>query len=438
MTNTDNTSRGKPETLSTRPGPDTPIDTLADTLADRLPARLFVPYLASAVALAMAYGSSFLVSDALRAAGHPASTAGAVVSAGTAATLIGALAAGRLAERTGILPLIAAAAAVMATAMTCFALIGVGGLPLAYAGGLLLGLGWALFYMLAPVQLIHCLRPAARLEALTLLSGSQMLGIGLSAPLGRAVSGAFGGTAQAYSCYAGICALAAVLCLGLRTRMADQPQVPMRAVALSVPSILSILRARTIAPVLMIGVAACTFAGLSTFQGLYAASRGTTPDLFFLAFTLTTVALRFSVASLIGKLPLARLTVALFVTTLLGIGLLALNQSSRILYVVATILFATGYGLTYSTLNAMVVNLAGTRGLSIPVASQVFTLGYFVGLFGFPFVAGSVIAARGIDAALAVMMGLVVANIAGAVWTLRRDRAEIARSSRQEEARPRP
>ncbi|MDX8442333.1 hypothetical protein [Mesorhizobium australafricanum] len=56
------------------------------------------------------------------------------------------------------------------------------------------------------------------------------------------------------------------------------------------------------------------------------------------------------------------------------------------LYIAATILFATGYGLTYSTLNAMVVNLAGERDLSAPVASQVFTLGYFVGLFGFPYV----------------------------------------------------
>ncbi|MFH6783358.1 MULTISPECIES: MFS transporter [Methylobacterium] len=411
------------------------MDTGADTGADRLPPRLFAPYLASAVALAMSYGSSFLLSDALRAAGYPASTAGAVVSAGTVATLIGSLAAGRLAERAGILPLVVASAAIMAVAMACFALIGVGGLSLAYAGGLLLGLGWAVFYMLAPLQLIHCLRPAARLEALTLLSGSQMLGIGLSAPLGRAVSGAFGGPAHAYACYAAFCALAAVLCLAIRKRMADQPQLPMRAVALSVPSILSILRARTLAPVLMIGVAACTFAGLSTFQGLYAASRGTTPDIFFLAFTITTVALRFSVASMIGRLPLVRLALALFVATLLGIGLLAINEKSRILYAVATILFATGYGLTYSTLNAMVVNLAGERGLSIPAASQVFTLGYFVGLFGFPFIAGSVIAVYGIDAALLVMVGLVMANIAGACWISRRDRAEAERMSGRRAAR---
>ncbi|MDQ0396343.1 MFS transporter [Labrys monachus] len=382
------------------------------------------------VALAMAYGSSFLLSDALSAAGHAASTAGAVISVGTVATLVGSLFAGRLAERTGILPLVAASASIMAIAMACFAMIGTGGLPLAYAGGLSLGLGWAIFYMLAPIQLIHCLKPSARLEALTLLSGSQMLGIGMSAPLGHAIADHFGGPAKAYAFYACVCALVAAFSLLIRRRMADQPQLPMRAVALTVPATLSILRARTVAPVIMIGIAACTFAGLSTFQSLYAGSRGLAPDIFFLTFTVTTVALRFSVASMIGRIPLGRLGLALFIATLLGIGLLLINAGSSILYVVATILFATGYGLTYSTLNAMVVNLAGECGLSVPVASQVFTLGYFIGLFGFPYFAGSLIAAYGIDSALIAMAGLVAANIASLGWSLRKANTESTHPNR--------
>ncbi len=142
---------------------------------------------------------------------------------------------------------------------------------------------------------------------------------------------------------------------------------------------------------------------------------------------MTTVALRFTVASTIGKLPLGRLVLALFVATLLGIGLLLANTGYSLVYIPATVLFATGYGLTYSNLNAMIVNLAGERGLSIPVASQVFTLGYFIGSFGFPYIAGNLIAARGIDAALLVMMGLVAANIAIAGWLMRKTRTEIVR-----------
>lgn len=389
----------------------------ASLLADKLPARLLIPYLLSALALAIAYGASFLLADALHAAGFEAAEAGTVVSIGTLATLIGSTFAGRIAQRTGILPVIAAAGLIMALAMTCFALAASAGIAVAYAGGVLLGLGWALFYMLAPIQLIHCLKPAARLEALTLLSGSQMLGLGLAAPLGHFLAARFGGISSAFAAYAAICVAAAALAWGLRRPLARQPQLPMNAVALSLPAMARVLRSRAWMPVLMMGFSACAFAGLSTFQSLYARPLQLAPDTFFLTFTVTTVALRFSVASLIGRLPLRPLALCLFLVTLAGIALLAVNPGSAWLYVGATVLFATGYGLTYSTLNAMVVNFAGESNLSIPVASQVFTLGYFAGAFGFPYVAGKLIAASGINLALGAMMALVAVNIviAGAV-----------------------
>ena len=61
---------------------------------------------------------------------------------------------------------------------------------------------------------------------------------------------------------------------------------------------------------------------------------------------------------------------------------------------------------------AEITAAAAELGLSIAMASQVFTLGYFIGLFGFPYVAGSVIAARGIDIALFVVMGFGAVNVA--------------------------
>ncbi|AUZ17967.1 MFS transporter [Achromobacter xylosoxidans] len=394
----------------------------AALLADRLPARLLIPYLLSALALAVAYGASFLLVDALRAAGFDAADAGTVISIGTVATLIGAGGAGRLAQRVGILPVIATAAVVMALAMACFALAGTAGIGVAYAGGVLLGLGWALFYMLAPIQLIHCLKPAARLEALTLLSGSQMLGLGLAAPLGHFLAARCGGSAFTFAAYAALCVLAAVLAWGLRRPLARLPQLPLDAVALTPAAMARVMGSRTALPVLMVAFSACTFAGLSTFQSLYARPLQLTPDTFFLTFTLTTVALRFSVASLIGRLPLRPLALCLFLVTLAGIALLAVNPGSAWLYAGATVLFATGYGLTYSTLNAMVVNFAGESNLSIPVASQVFTLGYFAGAFGFPYVAGKLIAAHGVSVALGAMMALVVVNIVIAGAVLQRSR----------------
>lgn len=386
-------------------------------LADRLPLAVLLPYLFAAMFLALAYGSSFLLADALRASGFEASRAGTVIGVGIVATLTGSIFAGRWAERMGILPLIATAALVMALAMACFASIGAGGMPMAYAGGLLLGLGWAVFYMLAPIQIIQCLKPRARLEAFTLLSGSQMLGMGLAAPLGHWLARQAGWACAAFAVYASFCVIASGFALLVKHRLARRPQLPLKTVALSLPAVARVLRSKTALPVLLMGISACTFAGLSTFQSLYAQSRGLTPDTFFITFTVTTVALRFTVAAWIGRLPLGRLAMSLFVITLSGIVLLVLNAGSALLYVGATILFATGYGLTYSTLNAMAVNLAEAVQISVPVASQVFTLGYFAGAFGFPYVAGSLIAASGINAALMAMLCLVGFNLVAALVT---------------------
>lgn len=405
--------------------PAMPADAQAH-LSDRLPPSILLPYLLVAMTLALAYGATFLLADGLREAGFPAAGAGTVVGIGTAATLAGSVLAGRWAERLGVLPLIAGAAVVMACAMACFALMGRAGMASACLGGLLLGLGWAVFYMLAPLQIIHCLKPAARLEAFTLLSGSQMLGMGLAAPLGHLLARRWGGVWVAFAAYAAFCVAAAGCALLVQRRMARQPRLPMQAVALSWAEVARVLRSKTVMPVVLMGLCACTFAGLSTFQSLYAQSRGLSPDVFFIAFTVTTVVLRFTVASWIGRLPLARLALALFVLTLCGIALLMLNAGSAVLYGIAAILFATGYGLTYSTLNAMAVNLAQALGLPVAVASQVFTLGYFAGAFGFPYVAGSLIAASGVDAMLFAMLGLMGVNIVVA-WAVPGFRHGLAR-----------
>ena len=383
----------------------------APALAHRLPLRILLPYLLAALLLALAYGSSFLLADALQTAGFEASSAGTVVGTGIMVTLVGSVFAGLWAERLGIVRMIAGSCALLICAMVCFALLAQGGMPVAIAGGLLLGLGWAICYMLAPIQLIQCLQPAARLEALTLLSGSQMLGMGLSAPLGHWVARHAGGVSHVFWIYAGLCLLALALMLLLVLRLEQQPQLPLKAVALTWAGVAKVLKSPMATPVLLIAIAACSFTGLSTFQSLYARSRGLSPDLFFITFTMTTVALRFTVASWIGRLPAGRLCLGLFALMLCGLALLIVNTASAALYICATLLFSLGYGLTYATLNAMAVNLAGTLNLSIPVASQVFTLGYFGGAFGFPYVAGRLIALSGIDMALLLMAGLVAVNL---------------------------
>jgi MFS family permease len=409
------------------------VTTDAGRLPASIPSRAFVPLLLAGTGLAGAYGTSFLLADHLRELGHQASMAGAIISAGTIATVVCALFAGRVAARIGLMTTITVAALVLAAAMTCFGLIGTH-VAFAYAGGLLLGIGWSVFYVLSPVQVIQRLRPPDRIKYLTLLSGAQMLGLGLAPLIGRALQRPFGTLDGVYFAFAAICGVAAALLLVSRRAFGQQHNLAdMPVVGLTRELAGQVMSARTALPIAMIGLAACVFAGLSTFQTLYADSRGFSPELFFAVFTATTVCLRFSLAALIGRVSPNRLVLVLFVATLAAVLLFRAEHHSVVLYALATVIFATGYGLTYSTLNSMVVNMAGDVRLSVPVASQVFTLAYFIGLFGFPYVGGMIIQSSGVNAALTVMAGIIVLNICLLIPLTRDNR--LAAAGR---AQPRP
>lgn len=152
-----------------------------DKLPSAVSLEVSIPFMLGSASLAASYGSSFFLIEALRSIGQSAATAGAVISTGTITTILTSLVAGRIADVLGLMRTITFAAAMIAAAMICFASASI--LPLfAYIGGLLLGIGWSVFYILAPLQVLYHVQAEARIEYLTLLSGSQMLGIGLAAP----------------------------------------------------------------------------------------------------------------------------------------------------------------------------------------------------------------------------------------------------------------
>ena len=335
---------------------------------------------------------------------------GAVISPGILTMIVSALLAGWVAQRIGLMPTIVAAAVVMSVSMLAFSLAAIDA-RLAFAGGLLLGTGWSAFYILAPLQIIHHLRPDARIKYLTLLSGGQMVGLGLASPIGHAVAGRFGSYSVVYDGLACLCLIAAVAFYAARKWTVHTPNLPMAATALTPARIAEILRNVTRLPIIMIALAACVFSALSNFQAAYAESRHLSPDLFFVTFTVTTVACRFTLAQTISRLPVRKLACALFGATLLALVLFVANPGSGILYVIGAIVFAIGYGLSYSTLNGMAVNLASERGLSASASSQVFTIAYFTGLFGFPYVAGVLVAQGGVNLMIDVLIAVVVINL---------------------------
>jgi len=382
--------------------------------ADQLPFTLrpaaFVPFLVSSIVLAASYGSSFLLIDHFRASGLNVAMAGSVVSIGIFTTIVCSLLSGWMAERIGLMSIVIASALAIALAMLCFGLVFLDE-RIAYVGGLLLGAGWSVFYILAPLQLIHYLHPGARIKYLTLLSGSQMAGLGLASPLGHFVAKHTGSFTLVYLGFAVMCVAAAGGGAIVRSVMRGSPHLSMSAVGMTPALVGALLNSKAWVPFAMIGLGTCVFSGLSIYQSVYAQSRHLPSDVFFIVFTVTTVFLRFTLATVINRLPAGKLTFALFTATFVAIAMFVLNTGSIVLYAIATMIFAVGYGLTYSTLNAMAVNIAGSLNLSVPVASQTFTLVYFIGSFGFPYLGGELVKRGGIDQMLIFMLGIVMANI---------------------------
>ncbi|WP_027584557.1 MFS transporter [Bradyrhizobium sp. Ai1a-2] len=381
----------------------------ADQLSARLHHRAFGPFLVASIAIAAAYGTSFLLPDYMQALGKNSEAAGFLISSAMVATIVCGCSAGWVAQRIGIMPTVAAASVTMALAMLLFA-----GAVLderaAYAGCMLMGAGWSVSFILSPLQIIRHLRPAARIQYLTILSGSQMAGLGLAAPLGHFLAKFTGSLAMVYALFAIACVIAAICVAVARRAMLGLSAVPMPHIEITVAATVALVRKCTAAPIAMIAVAGCIFSGLSTYQTAYAASRHLNSDLFFLIFTASSVALRFSLAHVIGRLPVHRLALTLFSATGASLVMFIVNTGSTPLYIVATAIFATGYGLTYSTLNGMAVNLAGDHGVSVPVTSQIFTLAYFSGLFGFPLVGGQLIRGFGPDVMLLTLLGATALN----------------------------
>lgn len=306
-----------------------------------------------------------------------------------------------MAQRFGLVMSVVVSAILMSLAMFSFA--AASAMPVfIYAGGVFLGAAWAVFYILAPLLIIDRVDSTVRVRYLTYLSGAQMLGLGLSQPTGGFLINLGATYIEVYS---GLCVLS-LICAGLFLCMPRYETEHQLSHSLTLSSVARIIGQKTVLPAIMIALLACIFSGLATFQSLYADLRGLNESTFFITFTVVTVALRFSVASQIARLPIYSLAISLIVIIMVSLGLLAFNKGSLPLYIVTSATFAVGYGLSYSTLNAIAVNVAESRRLSISASSQIFTLFYFIGIFGFPFVAGQLISLVSMDAMLLALFGI--------------------------------
>ncbi|RON22983.1 MFS transporter [Pseudomonas brassicacearum] len=367
--------------------------------------RLFGLFCLASYLLSLSYGATFLLSLLIGSRGGNEHDAGSVISAAMLSTFAAVIVSGHLSDWLGAARSIALFGVLLVAASLGFALTpGFGNLLLFF--GLLLGLGWGVFYTLGPIIVASLVTPAQRAKYFALLSGSMMTGIGSGPLLGRAASAlGYPVTAAFY-----LAALASLIGALLFWRLdAHLKKTPATSVArISWRATAQVLSSRAVFPIIMVGLGGCVFGGLSSFQTSYAASRSLDYSLFFFGFMGAAISSRMLIAGIVVKRDPLRASCLLSALMMGSIALFGFVVDSGFSYVLAAMMLGVGYGLTYSVINGLAANEAphGTTSQAL----LLFSLAYFIGVFGFPLLAGKIIVEHGMPTLLLTVLAVAVLN----------------------------
>lgn len=334
-----------------------------------------------------AYGLTFMLPRLFETFGASEKMVGAMLFITAITTLITIYFSGHLSDALGRLSALGMACLAIAASLFLFGSAGSVGLGLVMASALL-GFGWGLTYSLGPIVLTRLVRAEERVRYFTLLSVFVMAGFGLSPVLAFVLEANGFTVSDAFFVTAALCTLSATLFFVLRTPVQQHALVPGPEASsrITLPLLRRIFASPARTPVLMVCLGASVFAGLNNFQTVYADARGLNYANFFLTYTVTVVVFRLILAKFKGGSTPYR-TIAMLQYVMCGsIILFLVSGSSVILYLATAVLFGLGYGVSYPILVAMAANDAeadiGAQTL------QLFALTYFVGIFGFPLIAG--------------------------------------------------
>ncbi|OWO92103.1 MFS transporter [Rhizobium esperanzae] len=359
--------------------------------------------------LSIAYGVTFLIPVLVGQRGGNEALAGLIISAATVSTVVLVILSGHIADAIGSARAVAVAGLFLAASGLGFATVPSVGLSLMTVG-LILGIGWGTFYTLGPILVATLVEPQNRITFFALLSGSMMSGIGAGPIIGRIATGWSMPIETAFS-FAFLSSLAGgALYFWLHLRLTNAGKILPEVNKISFGAARQVIASPAIYSIIMVGVGGAIFGGLSSFQTSYAKAHGFDYSLFFIGFMSSAILSRLFVAAyVVRKDPFYSLLV-LTSLTLASVLLFLVMTSSQTVYLGAAAMLGLGYGLTYSVINGLAANEA-PQGL-MPQSLLLFSLSYFIGVFGFPLIAGNLIVSSGIQAMLYVLLLLAILNVA--------------------------
>ena len=354
-----------------------------------------------------AYGLTFLLPRLFDSFGANEKVVGAMLMVTAISTLVTVYLSGHLSDFFGRLRTLGAACIAISISLFLYGHVETVGPGLVIAS-LLLGFGWGLTYTLGPIVLTRLVRADETVRYFTLLSVFIMAGFGLSPVLASLFEASGSSVRYAFYVTAAMCTVSAALFFLLdgpikANAINPRPEAPSR---ITLATLSGVYTSRAAVPVIMAGLGGSIFAGLNNFQTVFADARGLDYGNFFATYTMTVVIFRLVLARFKGGknpyLTIAGLQYVMFLSLIIFI----FSGANLPLYLLVAILFGIGYGVSYPILVAMAANDA--RDDLSAQTLQVFALTYFIGIFGFPLVAGWMIVELGSRPLLALIAALAI------------------------------
>ena len=356
-----------------------------------------------------AYGLTFMLPRLFDAFGANEKIVGLMLFVTTVSTIVTVYYAGHLSDRFGRVRMLGVACLTIAIALASYGVASGVGFLLVEAS-ILLGFGWGLTYSLAPIVLTRLISTDQRVRYFAILSVAVMAGFGLSPVLASVLETSGLTVNDAFFVTAALCGVAAILFFILvgPVRSHALQAGPESGSSLSLHAVARILASPARLPVIMVCMGASVFAGMNNFQTVFADDRGLDYAHYFLIYTITVVIFRIVLARFKGGnnpyLTIAMLQYVMFAS----VALFMIIGSNLPLYWLVAFLFGIGYGVSYPVLVAMAASDAEEDLLAQTL--QLFALTYFIGIFGFPLVAGWLIVEMGSTALLLLTAALASAE----------------------------
>lgn len=358
---------------------------------------------------ALGYGATFLLTEHFRALGGSEVNTGFTLAAAMVGTFLGVPLVGWFAERFGAARMAALGALLLALGYQCLASLEAVSLW-TLLSGLLIGLGWGIFYLAAPLSLSVRVTDADRAFWFARFGAFQMAGIGLSPVAATAlIQHLHFSTATALSAVACACLLASIHLAAFESA-SKRTQATVNAVSKGwLRALPRLLTTRARFPIFMVGLGACVLTGLMTFQTSLVRGTNLQAGTYFAVYAMTVIVARLTLASFLARFHPDRLAVSLLVLMTVGVLVANFMNVGVAVQVGSAIFLGLGYGLVYSVIQTQVINDAPPEMRH--AALTWFVLAYFVGIFGFPMLAGWVIMHMGTGWFLALVLTLALAEL---------------------------